>query len=186
MQTSTEVRHTPVAATRERAEPARRGASAELIEAAYRSQGARFQRLAAAVAGSDAAHDVVQDAFAHALRRHGSWRGDGPLEAWLWRLVLNAARDAERRRLRGTRLAVRLARLVDRGSIQAASVEDELHGPLRALPARQRDCVVLRYYGDLSYAEIGAVMGIEQGTVGALLTKAHAALRAELEDKENR
>jgi DNA-directed RNA polymerase specialized sigma24 family protein len=44
--------------------------------------------------------------------------------------------------------------------------------------------VVLRYFGDLSYAEIAEVMGIEVGTVGALLSKAHAALRAELEREE--
>jgi RNA polymerase sigma factor (sigma-70 family) len=55
---------------------------------------------------------------------------------------------------------------------------------LRRLPSRQRDCVVLRYYGDLSYVEIAGVMGIEVGTVGALLSKAHAALRAELEREE--
>jgi DNA-directed RNA polymerase specialized sigma24 family protein len=43
---------------------------------------------------------------------------------------------------------------------------------------------VLLYYGDLSYGEIAGVMGIEVGTVGALLSKAHAALRAELEREE--
>jgi hypothetical protein len=58
-----------------------RVASASAIEAVYRSQAARFRGLAAAVAGADAASDVVQDAFAHALRRRATWRGDGPLEA---------------------------------------------------------------------------------------------------------
>jgi len=55
---------------------------------------------------------------------------------------------------------------------------------LRRLPSRQRDRVVFRYYGDLSYARIAGVRGIEVGTVGALLSKAHAALRAELEREE--
>jgi DNA-directed RNA polymerase specialized sigma24 family protein len=75
----------------------RRAASATAIEAIYRAQAARFRGLAAAVAGADAASDVVQEAFALALRKRASWRGEGPLEAWLWRLVLNAARDAQRR-----------------------------------------------------------------------------------------
>jgi hypothetical protein len=74
-------------------------ASAGAIEAIYRAQAARFRGLAAAVAGPDVASDVVQGAFALALRRRASWRGEGPLEAWLWRLVLNAARDAERGRV---------------------------------------------------------------------------------------
>ena len=125
-----------------------------------------------------------QDAFALALRGRASWRGEGPLEAWLWRLVLNAARDAERRRLRRERLAARLFRLFERDTAPADSVDRTLAEPLRRLPSRQRDCVVLRYYGDLSYAEIAGVMGIEVGTVGALLSNAHAALRAELEREE--
>jgi RNA polymerase sigma-70 factor (ECF subfamily) len=162
----------------------RRAASATAIEAIYRAQAARFRGLAAAVAGADAASDVVQEAFALALRKRASWRGEGPLEAWLWRLVLNAARDAQRRRVRRERLTARLFRLFERGVEPAASVGRTLDGPLRRLPSRQRDCVVLRYYGDLSYAEIAGVMGIEVGTVGALLSKAHAALRAELEREE--
>lgn len=161
-----------------------RVASATAIEAIYRAQAARFRGLAAAVAGADAASDVVQEAFARALRKRASWRGEGPLEAWLWRLVLNAARDAERRRVRRERLTARLFRLFERDVEPAASVGRALDGPLSRLPSRQRDCVVLRYYGDLSYAEIAGVMGIEVGTVGALLSKAHAALRAELEREE--
>jgi RNA polymerase sigma factor (sigma-70 family) len=164
----------------------RRTATASAIEAVYREDAARFRRLAAAVAGPEVASDVVQDAFALALRRRSSWRGDGPLEAWLWRLVLNAARDAERRRVRHERLAARLLRQFDARQAPPAAVDSTLHGPLRRLPPRQRDCVVLRYYGDLSYAAIAEVMGVEVGTVGALLSKAHAALRAELEQEELR
>lgn len=161
-----------------------RAASGSSIEAVYRSQAARFRGLAAAVAGADAASDVVQDAFALALRRRATWREEGPLEAWLWRLVLNAARDAERRRVRRERLAARLFRLFEKDTAPARSVERTLAEPLRRLPSRQRDCVVLRYYGDLTYAEIAHVMGIGVGTVGALLSKAHATLRAELEGEE--
>jgi RNA polymerase sigma factor (sigma-70 family) len=163
-----------------------RVASVDAIEAIYRNGAPRLRRLAAAVAGAGAASDVVQDAFALALRRRASWRGDGSLEAWLWRLVLNAARDAERRRVRRERLAVRLSRFFDRDAAPTASVDRALQDPIRRLPSRQRGCVVLRYYGDLSYAQIAEVMGIEVGTVGALLSKAHAALRAELEQEQRR
>ena len=167
--------------------PARRQvASADAIEAAYRAQAPRLRRLAAAVAGTDVAGDIVQDAFAAALRRRESWRGEGPLEAWLWRLVLNAAHDAERKRLRRRRLVARAARLLDARAATEVTTDPTLLATLRRLPERQRDCVVLRYYGDQSYAEIARVMGIEVGTVGALLSKAHAALRAEIEREELR
>ena len=181
METSTEITEIRALVTSRR----RHGhASAERIEAVYRTEGERFRRLATAVAGREAAGDVVQEAFALALRKRRSWRGDGPLEAWLWRLVLNAARDADRRRLRGDRLAVRLLHAARRDPVPAVAFDDELHGPLRRLPARQRDCVVLRYYGDLAYEAIAEVMGIESGTVGALLSKAHTALRAELTEED--
>jgi RNA polymerase sigma-70 factor (ECF subfamily) len=160
-----------------------RAASNAAIEAIYRTQAARFRGLAAAIAGPEAAGDVVQEAFARALRKRSSWRREGPLEAWLWRLVLNSARDARRRRVRRDRLTARLFRLFERDP-EPASVDRSLDGPLRRLPSRQRDCVVLRYYGDLSYADIAGVMGVEVGTVSALLSKAHAALRAELEREE--
>ena len=58
-----------------RAAEDRRAASATAIEAIYRAQAARFRGLAAAVAGADAAGDVVQEAFARALRKRASWRG---------------------------------------------------------------------------------------------------------------
>jgi RNA polymerase sigma-70 factor (ECF subfamily) len=167
-----------------RAAADRRAASATAIEAIYRAQATRFRGLAAAVAGADAAGDVVQEAFARALRKRASWRGEGPLEAWLWRLVLNAARDAQRRRVRRERLTARLSGFFERDVEPATPVGRTLDGLLSRLPSRQRDCVVLRYYGDLSYAEIAGVMGIEVGTVGALLSKAHTALRVELEREE--
>lgn len=177
MDTPTEMTQARVLAGEGKTDRTRRVASEEHLEDAYRTHGPRLRRLAAAIAGADAANDVVQDAFAQALRKRRSWRGDGPLEAWLWRLVLNAARDAERRRVRRDRLADRLLRAFERHASPHV-VDDALHAPLRLLPTRQRDCIVLRYFGDLSYAEIGEVMGIEPGTVGALLSKAQAQAAA--------
>jgi DNA-binding CsgD family transcriptional regulator len=52
---------------------------------------------------------------------------------------------------------------------------------LRALPARQREALVLRYYGDLSEAQIAATMGISRGAVKAHTARALAALRSALQ-----
>jgi DNA-directed RNA polymerase specialized sigma24 family protein len=70
-------------------------ASLAAIEAVYRSRGADLFRFALARTGStEAARDAVQDGFARAIRGRASFRGDGPLEAWSARCVINAARDA--------------------------------------------------------------------------------------------
>ena len=71
----------------------RRGASLDDLEALYRSRFDVFARVAAGVTGdSERARDAVQEAFATAVRKRRSFRGDGPLEAWVWRIVFNAAR----------------------------------------------------------------------------------------------
>src|SRR5829696_7633695 len=83
----------------------RRHSGADLgeIEEVYRGRLGELRRVAAAITGDqDDAGDVVQEAFVTAVRRRGSFRGDGPLEAWLWRIVVNHARSARR----GTRTAV--------------------------------------------------------------------------------
>ena len=157
-----------------------------LIEDAYHEHARRFERLAASIVGRDAAGDVVQDAFARALAGAARWRGDGNIDAWLWRLVLNAAYDVERRRTRSERLVSRLTRFLPSGSVVDAPRDDVLLAPLRSLSIRQRECVVLRYYGDLAYEDIAAVLGIEQGTVAALLSRAHAALRVALTQEDQR
>jgi DNA-directed RNA polymerase specialized sigma24 family protein len=71
----------------------RKGVSIAELELLYRERGEHFVRVAAAVAGDgETGRDAVQDAFATAVRRRSSFRGTGPLEAWLWRIVVNEAR----------------------------------------------------------------------------------------------
>ena len=60
------------------------------IERIYRTRLPELWRVAAAVSGSrQAAPDLVQEAFVQAVRRIDSFRADGPLEGWLWRIVVN-------------------------------------------------------------------------------------------------
>ena len=80
-------------------DPPAADATLEAIEGVYRSRGAAFLRVATAITGdAAAAHDSVQEGFALAIRHRSRYRGDGPLEAWVWRLVVNAARSQHRRR----------------------------------------------------------------------------------------
>jgi RNA polymerase sigma-70 factor, ECF subfamily len=67
-------------------------ASAESIEELYRSRYAAFRGGMATITGSyDTALDVVQEAFAQALRDREQYRGEGSLAAWVWRIAFRVA-----------------------------------------------------------------------------------------------
>ena len=155
----------------------RRGASLDELEALYRSRFDVFARVAASVTGdSERARDAVQEAFATAVRKRRSFRGEGPLEAWVWRIVLNAARSDVRR-------SVPAIAYDEPAATNGHPEQDaELRVALSRLPERQRTAVFLRYYADLDYAAIGEALGISTGTVAATLNAAHAALRTRLEE----
>jgi RNA polymerase sigma-70 factor (ECF subfamily) len=146
------------------------------LEALYRERLPDFTRTATAIAGDpDAGRDAVQDAFAKALRKRRRFRGDGNLEAWVWRIVVNAARDAGRRQRR--KLTAPLP--VDTRA-------DELGLPLDLLTERQREVLFLHYYADLDYTTIADALGISPGTVGATLTAARQTLRDALTQEVSR
>jgi DNA-directed RNA polymerase specialized sigma24 family protein len=140
------------------------------LELLYRSRLAEFRRVAAAIAGDrELGCDAVQEAFAAAVRKRRSYRGDGTLEAWVWRIVVNAARDARRR------VAIPVpAALATNGHAPVL--------PLDLLTERQREIVFLHYYADLDYATIADALAISPGTVGATLNAARRTLRDALQE----
>jgi RNA polymerase sigma-70 factor (ECF subfamily) len=164
-------------APRQRSVIGRRGASLDELEALYRSRFDVFARIAASVTGEpERARDAVQEAFATAVRKRGSFRGEGPLEAWVWRIVLNAARSDVRR-------GVPAVVYDEPGPTNGRPEHDaQLRASLALLPERQRTAVFLRYYADLDYAAIGEALGITSGTVAATLNAAHTTLRSRLEE----
>ena len=146
------------------------------LETLYRSEYRRFLRVATAILRDETrAVDAVQEAFASALRRRRQFRGEGPLEAWVWRMVVNAALK-ERGRPRHTELA---------DSEVAASLEEEptpVAEAIARLPERQRLALFLRYYADLDYESIATALQVSSGTVGATLNAAHTSLRRLLQE----
>jgi RNA polymerase sigma-70 factor (sigma-E family) len=130
-----------------------------------------------------AAEEVVQDAY---VRMHGSWRRIRDPQAavgYLRTTVLNLARSRLRHRQVTRKHAS--APLPDAPSAEQGALDrleqDRVVGALRRLPLRQRECLVLRYYGDLSEAQIAAAMGISTGAVKSHASRGMAALRAALE-----
>jgi RNA polymerase sigma factor (sigma-70 family) len=149
-------------------------ASADEIERVYLQRYAAFRRaVGAIVGGEERAHDAVQEGFARALAKRGQFKG-GSLEAWVWRIVVRQAFDLRERPVGA------LENELD-SQLLVSDRDPELAEAIRRLPPRRRLIVFLRYFGDLSYEQIGELMGISAGTVGAALTQAHDELRAELE-----
>jgi RNA polymerase sigma-70 factor, ECF subfamily len=157
-------------------EMAARGATVEALESLYRADLPRFVRAATAIVGDEGAgRDAVQDAFVQAVKRRTGYKGEAPLETWVWRIVINEA------------LALRRSRAseFERAS-ESATTPSTNHVPERdsavrawvaALPERQRLAVFLRYFADLDYQSIAVALEVEVGTVSATLATAHAALR---------
>jgi RNA polymerase sigma-70 factor (sigma-E family) len=152
----------------------------ELYGAHYRS----LVRLAALLVRDVAtAEEVVQDSF---VAIHGRWRlltDNERALAYLRRSVVNRSRSVLRHRNVVERFAPKpppdmpsaeqgAIALVERTAVITA---------LRLLPPRQREVLVLRYYGDLSESQIASAMGISQGAVKSHAARAMSALRSLLE-----
>jgi RNA polymerase sigma-70 factor (ECF subfamily) len=151
---------------------------AEAIEQLYRERGPAFVRLAAAVAGPDAAVDAVQEGFARAYARRRSYKARGSLAGWVWKIVLRAALD-----VRGGRRDLPLEEALE-PTLPFPERDPDLAAALRELAPRRRLVVFLRYYAGLSLAEIAEVCGIAEGTVSATLAQARTQLAAALAPEE--
>lgn len=148
------------------------------LEQLYRRRYRAFLRVALAELGDrEAAHDAVQETFARALRSRRSYRGEGTLEAWVWRTLANHCLDVRRRRAAAPPELAPAEDAVNGHPLEHA----DLRALVAALPERQRLVLFLRHYADLDYDAIATALGIERGTVAATLHRARAALRDELE-----
>jgi RNA polymerase sigma-70 factor (sigma-E family) len=167
------------------AEPDRTEAVSDLFFAHHR----RLVGLASLlVADQQSAEDVVQEAFAGLHRRWRRLRDPNAAVAYLNRAVVNGSRDSLRRRRRA---GAAMLRLVPR-SEQLASAEheavqhqqaDQLWAAVTALPLRQRQVLVLRYYLDQSEAEIADTLEITRGSVKTHASRGIAAIARHWEDR---
>lgn len=157
------------------------GATIEALESLYRASLPSFVRTATAIVGDEATgRDAVQDAFVQAVRKRASYQGDAPLEAWVWRIVINEALALRRRHARAAEQAPGYEAEL---SANGAPEQDAMvRAWVAALPDRQRIAVFLRYFADLDYRSIASVLEVEVGTVSATLASAHVALRKSYEE----
>ena len=134
------------------------------------------------------ADDLAQDALLRAVRGLSTYDPRrGSVESWLWRIVVNAAKDSARRRQRAIDLLLRVGLFAPR---EVESVEDavltrlrdaDLHAELRLLPDRDRTLLALRFGAGLTTDEAGAAVGLNPDSAGKAIRRALARLRARLE-----
>jgi RNA polymerase sigma factor (sigma-70 family) len=154
-----------------------------LVIRLFHEQGAALVRLARLfVDDKDAAEDLVQEAFLRLARHSGRIDDEGRAPAYLRSIVLNLARDHNRRGLVSLRHLAAAGREIDVLDDFAADelVRSEDHRmvleAVRALPARQRDCITLRYYEELAIDAIALTLGLSANSVKTHLQRGLAAL----------
>jgi len=142
----------------------------------------------------DEALDLSQEVFLRVFRTLPRFRGQSALRTWIYRIVVNQARNRQRwwrRRFRSNQVSLdeHMRQCGDLASTQevapdrlVASKEtaDRIWRALEHLPFDQRTAVILREVDGLSYEEIAYTLGVAVGTVKSRLTRARYALRAEL------
>lgn len=154
------------------------------IELVARERGSALVGYAFLLTGDLAsAQDLVQDAFVRTFARFGPWRDVGHIEAYVRRAILNGARDGYRRRQTLLGATPRLVAVADPPTDGVAAEHVDLERALAALSPRQRACVVLRYYDDLSVRETAEALRLSEGAVKRYLAEARGRLGDALADE---
>jgi RNA polymerase sigma-70 factor (ECF subfamily) len=132
----------------------------------------------------ETARDVAQDVFLKLFSAIGGFRGESSFRTWLFRLVANACRDAQRRSRRLVPLEGVLEKAEDPGSSDADARDREISRRVRSavvsLAPKIRLAILLRYVEELSYSEIAAALRCSPGTVASRLNRGHRMLAERL------
>jgi RNA polymerase sigma-70 factor (sigma-E family) len=156
------------------------------VTAVYQAHAVGLIRLAIVMLGDRAAaEDVVQDAFLGLYRRWAGLADPANALTYVRSAVLNRCRNELRRRGRSRD---QRAEVAASESAEAAALIGEEHqrvlAAIRALPERQREALVLRFYLDMSEEEAARTMGISRGTVKSATHRAVAALGRMLKEEQ--
>lgn len=136
------------------------------------------------------AEDIAQDTFVQAMRAIDSYRGDGPVKNWLFRIARNTAFNY---RKSAFWRKVTLVGLIPDGR-GAASAENEywrnelaneVWAAVWDLPGKYREPIVLFAHYEWSYGEIAGLLGIAEGTVKSRLFRGRAMLAERMKGEEN-
>lgn len=154
----------------------------------------RAHRAAFLLGAGEESDDIVQEAFVKAFRHLSRFRAGEPFGPWLLRIVANETKNLSRSRRRRAALALRLCATesvegaadgpID--EVLAAERRTRLMAVVSALPDRERQAVVCRYFLDLSEAETAQVLGWPLGSVKSRTSRALNRLRGLVSGEQNR
>jgi RNA polymerase sigma-70 factor (ECF subfamily) len=170
------------------------GACAELVAGHERMV---YQLALHLLGDRDEALDLSQEVFLRVFRTIHSFRGQSALRTWIYRIVINQARNRQRfwrRRHRSEQVSLD-QHVADHGEprqmtdgvspdrvLARKELASRLWTALNALPFDQRTVIVLREVDGMSYDEIAYSLGVAVGTVKSRLTRARQALRDQLRE----
>lgn len=158
----------------------------EVLDVLFRTHCAGLVRLAMVLLGDrEEAEEVVQDAFVSLHRNWSGLRDTSAAGAYLRQAVVGGCRSRQRRFVRARRANAKLAAVPSYGSLEEPAVDSEeaarVTTAVRALPTRQREVVVARYYLGLTEAQTAELLHIGLGSVKKHAHRALAALQRGVE-----
>jgi RNA polymerase sigma-70 factor (ECF subfamily) len=155
-----------------------------------RYHGRLFNFLYRYLRDRQAAEDVTQEVFLKIYQAAPRFKPQGKVRTWIFTIAHNLAmNDLKRRRRRGV-LGLLLGEGRDSVAVQPQDpserleLEETVTKALAVLPAKQRAALLLRVRDDLSYQEIGEILGISRAGVESLLFRARDRLRRLLRNQE--
>ncbi len=156
--------------------------SSDAFDELVRRHAPKVHAVASRIVGREEAYDVVQDAFISAFRALPGFREQAQFTTWLHRIVLNCCYARLRKNPDG---ASDLEMPPDVSDVRPSPVEASERRDLRValekalgqIKADFRETFVLVEFGELDYASVADVLGVEVGTVKSRMNRARAALR---------
>ncbi|NTV40160.1 MAG: sigma-70 family RNA polymerase sigma factor [Demequinaceae bacterium] len=150
-----------------------------------RARRGRLLSFAIALAGWDAAEDLVQEAVVATFSRHRGFESVAQAEHYVRRAIASKYIDSQRRAI-STRRSERSASLAEAvpDRSEAVATGDAVSRALASLPPRVRACVALRYIEDLSVRDTATTLGLSEGAVKRYVSDGIAHLNATLGTKD--
>jgi RNA polymerase sigma factor (sigma-70 family) len=146
-----------------------------------------FQLAAALVKNQAVAEEIVQEAFLKCMQSRRTPREMTQFRLWLYRIVLNLARQHHRRGQRWGRLRlVPEPELDPQVEAERRMGDVEMANALQVLSPREREAVYLRFFQDASYEDVAAIMRISESTTRVVVHRAIEKLRERLTIQEKR
>lgn len=136
------------------------------------------------------AEDLSQEVYLKALKKIKTLKDPAVAKEWLLRITRNTCLDYQKKSRSRCRLSLESQadfkeRMNPETLLEKKELRQILKGAISRLPRRQKEILILREYGDLSYEEIASVLQIKKGTVMSRLNRARQSLLRLIQEKKN-